>query len=81
MTPCPGFLVPCPQAPLHNTTTSSLYISLVFACHSTMLLGLPERLPGLVEAKFRAAQATKSLIFSSTELAIIRTTAGVPVRK
>jgi len=44
-----------------------------------MLLGLSESLPRLVETKYRAAKATHSLIFSSTELAIIRTSAGIPV--
>lgn len=44
-----------------------------------MLLGLSEALPSLVEAKFRSARATQSLVFSPTELTIIRTTTGVPV--
>jgi len=44
-----------------------------------MLLGLSESFPSLVESKFKAAQAAKSLIFSPTELTVIRTTAGLPV--
>jgi ATP adenylyltransferase len=44
-----------------------------------MLLGLTEALPSLVEAKFNAAKASSSLLFSPSELAIIRTSAGVPV--
>jgi ATP adenylyltransferase len=44
-----------------------------------MLLGLSESLRSLVESKFSAAKASEALIFSSTELAIIHTTAGVPV--
>jgi hypothetical protein len=44
-----------------------------------MLLGLSEALPTLVEAKFKSAKAGQSLIFSPTELAIIRTTEGIPV--
>jgi ATP adenylyltransferase len=44
-----------------------------------MLLGLSDALPNLVEAKFTAAKAKTSLIFSHTELAIIRTSAGIPV--
>ncbi|KAF2467226.1 Ap4A phosphorylase-like protein II [Lindgomyces ingoldianus] len=43
-----------------------------------MLLGLSESLPSLVEAKFNAAKAAQSLIFSPTELAIIRTSTGIP---
>ncbi|KAJ4374267.1 bifunctional AP-4-A phosphorylase/ADP sulfurylase [Neocucurbitaria cava] len=43
-----------------------------------MLLGLSEALPHLVDAKFKAAKAASSLLFSPTELAIIRTSAGVP---
>ncbi|KAF2867944.1 Ap4A phosphorylase-like protein II [Massariosphaeria phaeospora] len=43
-----------------------------------MLLGLSEALPSLVEAKFRSAKAAQSLIFSPTELAVIRTSAGIP---
>ncbi|PSN63207.1 HIT-like protein [Corynespora cassiicola Philippines] len=43
-----------------------------------MLLGLSEALPSLVGAKFSSAKATKSLIFSPTELAIIRTSTGIP---
>lgn len=44
-----------------------------------MLLGLSEALPSLVDAKFKAAKASQALIFSPTELAIVRTSAGVPV--
>lgn len=43
-----------------------------------MLLGLTEPLPSLVKAKFKAAKATSSLLFSPTELSIIRTSAGIP---
>ncbi|CAO2657197.1 Nn.00g033230.m01.CDS01 [Neocucurbitaria sp. VM-36] len=43
-----------------------------------MLLGLSEALPNLVEAKFKAAKAASSLLFSPTELAIIRTSTGIP---
>jgi ATP adenylyltransferase len=46
-----------------------------------MLLGLSEPLPRLVESKFQVAKATHSLIFSPTELAIVQTTAGIPVSK
>ena len=44
-----------------------------------MLLNLAEALPSLVEAKFTAAKASSSLLFSPTELAIIRTSSGIPV--
>ncbi|KAF1838826.1 Ap4A phosphorylase-like protein II [Decorospora gaudefroyi] len=43
-----------------------------------MRLGLSEALPSLVEAKFKAAKASSSLLFSSSDLAIIRTTSGIP---
>ncbi|KAF2192690.1 5',5'''-P-1,P-4-tetraphosphate phosphorylase 2 [Zopfia rhizophila CBS 207.26] len=43
-----------------------------------MLLGLSEALPSLVEARFKTAKAAQSLIFSPTELTIIRTTTGIP---
>ncbi|KAF2856996.1 Ap4A phosphorylase-like protein II [Plenodomus tracheiphilus IPT5] len=43
-----------------------------------MLLGLSQGLPSLVEAKFIAAKASASLLFSPTEVAIIRTSAGIP---
>ncbi|KAH7402757.1 Ap4A phosphorylase-like protein II [Pyrenochaeta sp. MPI-SDFR-AT-0127] len=43
-----------------------------------MLLGLSEALPSLVETKFKAAKAKSSLLFSPTELAIIRTSTGIP---
>ncbi|KAH6620384.1 Ap4A phosphorylase-like protein II [Boeremia exigua] len=43
-----------------------------------MLLGLTETLPSLVEAKFRSAKASSSLLFSPTELSIIRTSTGIP---
>ena len=43
-----------------------------------MLLGLTESLPSLVEAKFQAAKASSSLVFSPTELSIIRTATGIP---
>ncbi|CBX94761.1 hypothetical protein IAQ61_009422 [Plenodomus lingam] len=43
-----------------------------------MLLGLSEGLPSLVEAKFLAAKASASLLFSPTEVAIIRTSTGIP---
>jgi ATP adenylyltransferase len=44
-----------------------------------MLLGLSETLPGLAEARFTSAKASSSLLFSPTELAIIRTSSGIPV--
>ncbi|ORY19763.1 HIT-like domain-containing protein [Clohesyomyces aquaticus] len=43
-----------------------------------MLLGLSEPLSTLVEARFASAKATQSLIFSSTELAVIHTSTGIP---
>lgn len=43
-----------------------------------MLLGLTEALPSLVEAKFKAAKASSSLLFSPTELSIIQTSTGIP---
>ncbi len=46
-----------------------------------MLLGLSESLPHLVNAKFNVAKAAQHLLFSPTELAIIRTTTDVPVSK
>jgi ATP adenylyltransferase len=44
-----------------------------------MRLGLSEALLSLVKAKFEAAKASSSLLFSPSELAIIRTSTGVPV--
>jgi ATP adenylyltransferase len=38
-----------------------------------MLLGLSEALPSLVEARFKSAKATSSLLFSPTEVTIVRT--------
>ena len=43
-----------------------------------MILGLPDSLPRLVEAKFQAAKASSSLLFSPTELSIVRTSTGLP---
>ncbi|KAF1975562.1 Ap4A phosphorylase-like protein II [Bimuria novae-zelandiae CBS 107.79] len=43
-----------------------------------MLLGLSGELPDLVQAKFAAAKASEALLFSSTELTVIRTSAGIP---
>ncbi|KAF2709547.1 Ap4A phosphorylase-like protein II [Pleomassaria siparia CBS 279.74] len=43
-----------------------------------MPLDLSESLPHLVEAKYKTAKADQSLTFSPTELAIVRTSAGVP---
>ncbi|KAF2022202.1 HIT-like protein [Aaosphaeria arxii CBS 175.79] len=43
-----------------------------------MLLGLSDTLPRLVEAKYKAAKGAQSLIFSPTELAILRTPNGLP---
>jgi len=45
-----------------------------------MLLGLYEALPSLVETRFGAAKASKSLLFSPTEVTTISTSTGVPVR-
>ncbi|KAL1612036.1 bifunctional AP-4-A phosphorylase/ADP sulfurylase [Paraconiothyrium brasiliense] len=42
------------------------------------MLGLSEALPQLVEAKFKSARASQALLFSPTELSIIRTSAGIP---
>jgi hypothetical protein len=43
-----------------------------------MILGLPDSLPRLVEAKFQTAKASSSLLFSPTELSIVRTSTGLP---
>jgi sulfate adenylyltransferase (ADP) / ATP adenylyltransferase len=43
-------------------------------------LDLPGPLHALVSKAFTAAKESESLIFSSTELAIIHTQQGVPVR-
>ncbi|CAN9311386.1 unnamed protein product [Alternaria alternata] len=43
-----------------------------------MLLGLPEALSSITKRKFEAAKASSDLLFSPTELAIIRTSAGIP---
>ncbi|KAF2814604.1 putative bis-tetraphosphatase [Mytilinidion resinicola] len=43
-----------------------------------MLLGLSEPLPHLVNTKFNVAKAAQHLLFSSTELAVVRTTTDVP---
>ena len=43
-----------------------------------MLLGFTESLPSLVKAKFASAKASSSLVFSPTELSIIRTSTGIP---
>ncbi|KAL5383551.1 hypothetical protein DPSP01_005945 [Paraphaeosphaeria sporulosa] len=42
------------------------------------MLGLSEALPQLVESKFTSARASQALLFSPTELCIIRTAAGIP---
>ncbi|KAF2756559.1 HIT-like protein [Pseudovirgaria hyperparasitica] len=39
---------------------------------------MPENLPALVAQKFQSALAAKELIFSSTELTVIRTSSGLP---
>jgi hypothetical protein len=44
-----------------------------------MLLGLSEALSSLAEARFISAKATSSLLFSPTEVAVIRTSSGIPV--
>jgi hypothetical protein len=44
-----------------------------------MILGLPEALPRITKRKFEAAKASSDLLFSPTEVAIIRSSAGVPV--
>ncbi|KAF2500993.1 HIT-like protein [Lophium mytilinum] len=43
-----------------------------------MLLGLSEPLPRLVNTKFSVAKAAQHLLFSSTELAVVQTTTGIP---
>lgn len=48
---------------------------------STMRFQLEQPLPALVDAKFTAAAEKQSLTFSATEVCVIRTTSGVPVRK
>jgi len=44
-----------------------------------MLLQLSEALPSIVKRKFEAAKASSDLLFSPSELAIIRTSTGIPV--
>ncbi|KAG9378894.1 APA2 ATP adenylyltransferase [Pyrenophora tritici-repentis] len=43
-----------------------------------MLLELSEALPSIVKRKFEAAKASSDLLFSPSELAIIRTSTGIP---
>jgi len=43
-------------------------------------MSLAESLPTLVKQKYNTAKAAESLIFSSTDLTLIRV-AGLPVRK
>ncbi|TIA35734.1 putative bis-tetraphosphatase [Aureobasidium pullulans] len=43
-----------------------------------MQLGLEEALPSLVKAKFATAKASNALIFSSTELSVLRTKSAAP---
>ena len=43
-------------------------------------LGLTDSLPVLVRQKFHAAKAHEDLVFSATELAVVRV-GGLPVRK
>ncbi|KAG9630546.1 HIT-like protein, partial [Aureobasidium melanogenum] len=43
-----------------------------------MQLGLEEALPSLVKAKFATAKASQALVFSATELSILRTKSGAP---
>jgi hypothetical protein len=49
--------------------------------HAAMMLELAEALHSLVGKKFRAARAAKQLIFSPTEVTVIHTSSGLPVRK
>lgn len=44
-----------------------------------MELGLSDSLRSLVSKSFRAAKQSQSLLFSETELAVIRSRHGVPV--
>lgn len=43
-----------------------------------MALELTEALPSIVKRKFEAAKASSDLVFSPTDLAIIRTSNGIP---
>ncbi|PVH97847.1 HIT-like protein [Periconia macrospinosa] len=43
-----------------------------------MLLNLSESLPNLVRAKYKEAKASEALVFSPTEVDVIRTSAGIP---
>lgn len=74
----PRFEAKAPIAPIHPS--SLLPLAIARQAHMRMLLGLSQALPSLVEAKFRSAKAASSLVFSPTELAIIRTSTGIPVR-
>lgn len=44
-----------------------------------MQLNLAGPLPDLVRAKFEAAKAAGEVVFSDTEVTVIRTEAGIPV--
>lgn len=54
--------------------------SILLFIRMRMLLGLAEALPSLVEARYQAAKTSQSVVFSATELAIIHTSTGIPVR-
>lgn len=43
-----------------------------------MSLELAEALPSIVKRKFEAAKASSDLIFSPTDVALIRTSNGIP---
>jgi hypothetical protein len=63
----------------YNTLRHPASTAIVPLSHMRMLLGLSEALPSLVKAKFKAAEASSSLSFAPSELAIIKTSTGVPV--
>lgn len=62
--------------PVHLIPHYSLFLH-----QSSIMKFLSAALPSLVEAKFASAKASGALIFSDTELSIVRTSKGIPVSK
>jgi len=65
----------------HSTKNIQSIQSIARSPHPAMHLALSEPLSSLVRGKYEAAKTAGHLLFSPTQLSIIRSTSGVPVRK
>jgi hypothetical protein len=67
-------------SPAVESPVTFSFMSLKPVFRAAMSLDLPGALPSLVEARYKSCQAASKLIFTPSEVTILHTKSGLPVR-